>query len=168
MDLGLHRQSTTGIHQQADAQAAQAIAAPVKLVPGDGLVGQAHAVACIGQAQHLHHQGSVGHGAGHGASGAAGVGRVDRDSAQAGLEAEDTAPARWQAQRAADVGAHMQRAIAGCRSSTGAGTAAARGLAQVPGVTRQGMEGGQARGQHAVVGHGGLAHQHSARLLESG
>ena len=135
--------------------------------PGDVLRRQAHAVARVGLRQHLHHQRGVGHGARHRPGGAAHVGRVDRDAAQAGLEREDAAPAGRQAQRAADVGADVQRAVAGRRGRAGAGAGAARRLAQVPGVARQRVEARQARGQHAVVGHGGLAHDHRAGFLQA-
>ena len=57
---------------------------------------------------------------------AAGVGRVDRNPAEAGLEGEDAAPAGRQAQRAADVGADVQRPVAGRDRRAGAGAAAAR------------------------------------------
>ena len=73
---------------------------------------QAHAVARVGPRQHLHQQRGVGDGARHRPGGAAHVGRVDRDAAQAGLEREDAAPAGRQPQRAADVGADVQRAVA--------------------------------------------------------
>ena len=127
---------------------------------------QAHAVARVGLRQHLHHQRGIGDAARHRAGGAAHVGRVDRDAAQAGLEREDAAPAGRQPQRAADVGADVQRAVAGRRGGAGAGAGAARRLRQVPGIARQRVEARQARGQHAVVGHGGLGDDHRAGFLQ--
>jgi hypothetical protein len=53
------------------------------------------------------------------------------------------------------------------RSRGRAGAAAARVEGQVPGVARQRMEARQARRQHAVVGHGGLA-QRSPRRPRAG
>ena len=165
--LRLYWQATASVHQQADTQAAQASHALVELAPGNGLVRQAHAVAGIRQAQYLHHQRGISHCAGHGAGRTAGVGRVNRHPAQTGLEAENTAPAGRQAQRATNVGAQVQRTITGGGSRTCAGTAAPRGFAQVPGIAGERMEGGQARGQHAVVGHGGFTHQHRTGLAQA-
>ncbi len=59
-------QAAASVQQQAQAQATQALHALVAFAPGDGLVGQAHAVARIGRAQHLHHQRGVLHGACYG------------------------------------------------------------------------------------------------------
>ena len=130
--------------------------------------GQGHAVARVGLAQHLHHQRRIGHAAGHGASGAAGVGRVDGNTPQAGLEAEDATPARRQAQRATNVGADVQRAITRrrCRTTTCAGAAGCG--AQIPRVPCQRMEARQPRRQHAVVRHGGFGHQHSTGFTQAG
>ena len=104
----------------------------VELAPRDVLERQAHAVARVGQRQHLHEPGGVGHAARHRPGGPAHVGRVDRDAAQAGLEGEDAAPAGGQPQRAADVGADVQRAVARGRGRTGAGAGAARRAAPGP------------------------------------
>ena len=68
----------------------------------------------------------------HGPGRAAGVGRIDGDAAQAGLEREDAAPARRQAQRAADVGADVQRAVAGRGGGARTGAGAARACARGP------------------------------------
>ena len=97
-----------------------------------------------------------------GPGGAAGVGRIDRDAAEAGLEGEDAAPAGRQPQRAADVGSDVQGPVARGRRGAGAGAGAARRLVHVPGVARQLVEARQAGRQHAVVGHGGLGDHHPA------
>jgi hypothetical protein len=89
----------------------------------------------------------------------------------AGLEAHHAAPGGRQADGAADVGAQVQRPIACGRRRGGPGAAAAGVLAQVPGVARepalQRMKAAQARRQHAVVGHRGLAQQHRAGLAQA-
>ena len=118
----------------------------------------------VGLRQHAHQQRGVGDAARHRPGAAAGVGRVDRNPAEARLQGEDAAPGRRQAQRPADVGADVQRPVAGRDRRARAGAAAARLLAQVPGVARQRMEARQARGQHPVVGHRRLAEDHRARL----
>ena len=160
-DLRIDRQAGAGVEQQADLQAAH-----VALEPRPGDVGrrQAHRVALVGLRQHAHQQRGVGDAARHRPGAAAGVGRVDRDPAEARLQGEDAAPGRRQAQRAADVGADVQRPVAGRHRRARAGAAAAGPLAQVPGVARQRMEARQARRQHAVVGHRRLAEDHRARL----
>ncbi len=160
-DLGIDRQAGAGIEQQADLQAAHITLEPR---PGDVLGRQAHRVAIVGLRQHAHQQRGVGDALRHRPGAAAGVGRVDRNAAEARLEGEDAAPGRGQAQRPADVGADVQRPVAGRHRCARAGAAAARALAQVPGVARQRMEARQARRQHAVVGHGRLAEDHRARL----
>ena len=138
--LRFYRQATARVQQQPDPEPAQRVDTRAQVVPGDVLVGQAHAVACIGLGQGLHHQCRIGHAARHGAGRAAGVRRVNRYPAQAGLEAENTAPTGWQAQRAANVRAQMQWPIAGGSSSPSARAGAARCFTQVPGVARQGMK----------------------------
>jgi len=65
--LGLHRQATACIHEQPDAQVAYEADGSVPVIPGNGVGWQAHAVAVIALAQHLHQQRGVGHGACHGA-----------------------------------------------------------------------------------------------------
>ena len=65
-----------------------------------------------------------------------------------------------QANGAANVGAHMQRAVARGGGGARAGARSAWALAQIPGVARQRVKARQSRGQHAVVGHGGLAENH--------
>ena len=97
---------------------------------------------------------------------AAGIGRIDRDPAEARLEREDAAPAGRQAHRAADVGADVQRPVAGGGRGARAGAAAARVLAQVPGIARQRVEARQARRQHPVVRHRRLAEDHRAGLAQ--
>jgi hypothetical protein len=159
-------QAAAGIQQQAYAQAAHLGRVHVEAAPGNVLVRQAHAVARIGQGQRLHHQRGIGHAARHGAGAAAGIGRVDGHAAQAGLEAEDAAPACGQADGAANVRAHMQRPVAGRRSGARACAGAARRLVRIPGVEGVAVQRGQARGQHAVVGHGGLGEEDGARLAQ--
>ena len=83
--------------------------------------------------------------------------RIDRHAAVAWLQREDPAPAGRQPHRTADVRAQVQRAIAGCGRSAGAGAGAARGARQVPGIARQLVEARQPRRQHPVVRIGGLA-----------
>ncbi len=161
--VGLHRQAPAGVELQADAQA---LHLAVQLLPGDVLPGQAHRVTRIGAAEHAHHQRGIGHGACHRPGHAAGVGRVDGDAAEAGLEGEDAAPGRRQAHRAADVGAQVQRPVAGGGTRTRAGAAAARVLRQVPGVARERVEARQPRGQHAVVGHRRLAQDDRAGFAQ--
>jgi hypothetical protein len=68
---------------------------------------------------------------------------------------------------AADIGADMQRSVAGRRRGAGARRGAARILAEVPGVARQRMEARQARGEHAVIRHGGLAEDDGAGLADA-
>ena len=88
-------------------------------------------------------------------------------AAEAGLEREDAAPAGRQAHRAADVGADVQRPVAGGDAGGRARAAAARVLAQVPRVARQAVKARQARRQHAVVGHRRLAEDHRAGLAQA-
>ena len=164
---GLQGQAAAGIQQQAYAQAAHLGGVHVEAAPGNVLVRQAHAVARIGQGQRLHHQRGIGHAARHGAGAAAGIGRVDGHAAQAGLEAEDAAPACGQADGAANVRAHMQRPVAGRRSGARACAGAARRLVRIPGVEGVAVQRGQAGGQHAVVGHGGLGEEDGARFAQA-
>jgi hypothetical protein len=82
----------------------------------------------------------------------------------AGLEAHHTAPGGRQADGAADVGAHVQRAIA-CGGRGAAPALLPPGfLLSVPGVACELapllVEAAEARRQHAVVRHRGLAQQH--------
>ena len=63
---------------------------------------------------------------------AAGIRRIDRDAAQAGLQREDAAPAGRQAHRAADVGADVQRPVARRRGRARAGAASRRGSCSGP------------------------------------
>ncbi len=83
-----------------------------------------------------------------------------------GLSADDAAPAGRQPDRAADVGAHVQRAVARRRGRGGAGAGAAGRLRQVPRVARQRVEARQPRRQHPVVRHRGLADDHRAGLAQ--
>ena len=74
---------------------------------------QAHAVAAVGLRQHAHHQRGIVDGAGHRPGDAADIGRIDRNAPEARLQRDQAAPAGRQPHRAADVGAEMQRAVAG-------------------------------------------------------
>ena len=73
---------------------------------------------------------------------------------------------RRQAHRAADVGAEVQRPVARGRRRAGAGAGARRVALEAPRIARDAVQAGQARGQHAVVGHGGLAEDHAAGLAQ--
>lgn len=90
-DGRLHGQAAAGLQQQADAQALQRALLPPS--PATSRSPAAAAPCCRARqaAQHLHQQRGVGHGARHGAGGAA-HGQVDRHPAQAGLEADHAAP----------------------------------------------------------------------------
>ena len=109
--LGLDRQAPAGIEQQADAQAAQRrgrAASQAMSWYGRLIVSRASgrlSTPIISAASATRARHRPGH--------AAGVRRVDRDAAEAGLEREDAAPAGRQAHRAADVGADVQRPVAG-------------------------------------------------------
>jgi hypothetical protein len=168
----VQRQPPAGVEPQAQAQPAQPaqVVVDVEIVPGDGLRRQAGGVAPVGAGQHAHHQRRVLHRAGHRAGHAADVWRLDRHAPVARLEADDAAPGGGQADRAADVGAQVQRAVAGGGSSAGAGAAAAGVGGQIPGVAGEPalapVEARQARAQHAVVGHRGPGQQHAAGLAQ--
>jgi hypothetical protein len=168
-DLRVQRQAPAGVQQQADAPAVQPGAwVEVRVGPGQWLIGQAGGVACVGPAQRGHQQRGIRHAACDGPGHTAQIGRLDGHPAGAGLEAHHAAPGGRQADGAADVGAHVQRAIARGSGGCGAGTAAAGVLAQVPGVAGQRVEAAQARRQHAVVGHRGLAQQHRPVFAQAG
>ncbi len=166
-DLGRDGQAPAGVQHQAQAQATQVLAL-ARLQPGNVLRRQAGGVAPVGLGQGRHHHRGVFHRARHGPGHPAGIGWLDGNAAQAGLEREEPAPGRGQAHRAADVRAQVQGAIAGRGRGGRPGAGAAGVLAQVPGVAAQGMEAREARAQHAVVRHGGLGQQHGTQLAQPG
>ena len=74
---------------------------------------------------------------------------------------------RRQAHRAADVRAEVKRRVPrdGC---CGRARARARGIAvESPRIARDAVQAGKPGGQHAVVGHGGLAEEHAAGLAHA-
>src|SRR5581483_10796980 len=93
--------------------------------------------------------------------------RIERHAPERRLEAEEAAMRRRQAHRAADVGAEMKRRIAGDGGRGGAGARSRRVAVEPPGIARDAVEARDARGEHAVVGHGGLAEDHAARLARA-
>ena len=163
-DLGVDGQADADVHHQADAQAGDVA---LEALPVDRLRRQAHRVAVVGLRENAHHQRRVGDGARHRPGDAAGVRRVDRDPAEARLQGEDAAPSGRQAHRAADVGAEVERPVAGGDAGGRARAAAARVLAQVPGVAGQAVEARQPRRQHPVVGHRRLAEDDRAGLAQA-
>ncbi len=163
-NLFVQRLADAGIEHQPDAQLARRF---VQRLPVDFNCRQAHAVAAVGPREHAHHQRGIVDGAGHGTCDTADIGRIDRNAPETRLQRHQAVPAGRQSHRAADVGAEMQRAVAGRRRSTGAGTGAAGILGYVPGVAGEGMEARQARRQHAVVRHRGLGEDHSPGLAQS-
>ena len=134
--------------------------------PVDVLHRQAHAVAMVGLRQHRHHQRGVIDGARHRAGAARHIGRIDRDAPEARLQPDQPAPAGGQAHRAADIGADMQRAVAGRACGARTGARAAGVLRQVPRIARERMEARHARRGHAEVGHRGLGKDDRARLAQ--
>ena len=161
--LLLQRLADAEVEHQADAQLARRF---IQRLPVDVVGRQAHAVAAIGLRQHAHHQCGVIDGAGHRSGDAADIGRIDRNPPEARLQRDEAAPARRQPHRAADVGAEMQRAVAGRTGRTRAGAGAAGILAEVPGIAGEGMEARKARRQHAVIRHGGLGEDHRAGFAQ--
>ena len=159
----LQRLADAEVEHQADAQLARRF---IEGLPVDLVGRQAHAVAAIGLRQHAHHQGGVIDGAGHRSGDAADIGRIDRNASEARLQRDQAAPARRQPHRAADIGAEMQRAVAGRTRRACAGAGAAGILAEVPGIAGEGMKARQARRQHAVIRHGGLGEDHRAGLAQ--
>ena len=167
LDRRAHRRlrliAATGLQHQADLQPAQRRR---RDPPVERLRRQAGEVARVGPRQRRHHQRRVGHAARQRPGGAAGVGRVDRHAAAAGLEADEPAPAGRQAHRAADVGAQMQRAIAGRGRRGGAGRGAAGIAVEPPWVAGQRVKAGKPRRQHAVVGHRRLGEENRTRFAQ--
>jgi hypothetical protein len=168
LHLGFDWQAAAGLQQQPDAQAAQAVGSLIELRPrrcparaGSCCRGRRAGSAPASSRRRRPPCASWDRQRARCRAGRSECGPVAR------LEAEDAAPARRQAQRASDVGAHVQRAIAGRRRCRTAGAGAARRLAQVPGVAAQGMEARKPRRQHAVVRHRGLADQHRARFPQT-
>ena len=161
-------QAAPCFQQQPDAKALELVHTRVAAAPVDLLERQVHAVACVRARQHLHEPGRVGDGARHRPCGTAHVRRIDRDAAQAGLEREDAAPTRRQAQRAADVGADVQWPVARGGGRAGAGAGTAGGAGEVPGVARQFVETRQAGRQHPVVWHRGLGNHDAAGFAHPG
>ncbi len=161
--LGLDRQAPARVEQQPDLQALDRALEPL---PVDRLRRQAHRVACVRLAECGHHQRGVFDRARHRTGDPPGIGRVDRDAAEAGLQREDSAPAGRQPHRAADVGADVQRPVPGRGRGAGAGAAAAGTFAQIPRIARERMKAREARREHAVVGHRRLAEDHRTRLAQ--
>ena len=139
---------------------------PEQVRPIDVLHRQAHAVAMVGLRQHRHHQRGVVDRAGHRAGAARHVGRIDRDAPEARLQPDQPAPAGRQAHRAPDIGADVERPVAGraCRARTGARAAGV--LREVPRIARERMEARHAGRGHAEVGHRGLGKDDRARLAQ--
>ena len=151
------------VQRSRPRRAAQAL----RPCPRQWLVGQAHAVARIWLQHHRKHQ--------RGVSArvrvmeaccAAGCRGGSIGMRQAGFEAEDAAPAGGRAERTANVGANVQ----GLRTSAAAPAPALEppGPLSRPHGLREGVKARQARGQHAVVGHGGLGHHHGPCLAQAG
>mmetsp|Transcript_122330 Transcript_122330/g.341311 ORF Transcript_122330/g.341311 Transcript_122330/m.341311 type:complete len:313 (+) Transcript_122330:142-1080(+) len=161
-DVRLHRLAPAGIQQQPEPQAAQCER------PGQHIARwQLRGVPRIRLGQHGQHQRGVLQAACQRPGRASGIAGLDRHAAVAGLESHQAAPAGRQADGAADVGAQVQRPVAGrCRSSR-TGARSARCARQIPGVARRfGVETGQARAEHAVVRHGGAGPGDGARLAQ--
>ena len=161
LDLGLDGQAGARIEMQADLEA---LGLERPGAPVDGSRRQAGIVARIGLGELGHQQRGIAHRAGHRPDRPPEIRRIDGDAAEAGLQRENAVPRGRQADRAADVGAEMQRPVAGRCRGAGAGARASGIPGEVPRVARQRMEGAAARRQHAVVRHGGLGEDDGTRL----
>jgi len=133
-----HGQAASGVQQQARCAGRAGARCPGQTGPRRWPGRQAHAVTVSGRLSTCIISAASATVRVMGPAARPGVRRVDRDATRStGLEAENATPAGGQAQRAADIGAHMQGTVTGRSRCTGAGTAAAGVLTQVPGVARQ-------------------------------
>ena len=162
--FGFHRQSATGLQQQADAQPLAAFRRPASnWLHAMSWNGRLMLSRASGRDSTCMNQRSVGHAARHRPGGPAHVGRVDIGMRpRLGLSVKmPHQPAGSRSEPPMSV-PMCKRAVARRRRGAGAGAGAARRAAQVPGVARQLVEARQAGRQHAVVGHGGLGDHHAA------
>ena len=163
-DLRGRRISTAGLRHEPDLEARKRRRADR---PIERRVLEARVVARVRLRQRRHHQARVGDAAGHRAGDAPDIGRVDRHAPGGRLQADEAAPAGRQADRAADVGAHMKRSVERSRRRPRPGRRAAGVAVEPPWVSRQRMMARKSGRQHAVIGHGRLGEQDRPGLLEA-